>query len=39
MRAAGFSAGCIWQKRDFAVLMGIKGSPFPRKSRVAVTYR
>jgi len=35
MRAAGFSAGCIWQKRDFAVLMGIKGSPFPRKSRVA----
>ena len=30
MRTAGFSAGCIWQKRDFAVLMGIKGSPFAR---------
>jgi len=30
MRAAGFSAGSIWQKRDFVVLMGIKGSPFLR---------
>jgi SAM-dependent methyltransferase len=28
MREAGFSAGCIWQKRDFAVLMGVKGRPF-----------
>ena len=31
MREAGFSAGSIWQKRDFAVLMGIKGSPFRRR--------
>jgi SAM-dependent methyltransferase len=27
MRKAGFSAGSIWQKRDFAVLMGVKGKP------------
>lgn len=27
MRNAGFSAGVIWQKRDFAVLMGVKGNP------------
>ena len=27
MRKAGFSAGSIWQKRDFAVLMGVKGEP------------
>lgn len=27
MRKAGFSAGVIWQKRDFAVLMGVKGEP------------
>jgi SAM-dependent methyltransferase len=32
MREAGFSAGCIWQKRDFAVLMGIKGRPFGRRT-------
>jgi len=32
MREAGFSAGCIWQKRDFAVLMGIKGKPFGRRT-------
>jgi len=29
MRKAGFSAGTIWQKRDFAVLMGVKGKPLP----------
>jgi SAM-dependent methyltransferase len=27
MRQAGFTAGSIWQKRDFAVLMGVKGRP------------
>ena len=27
MRRAGFTAGSIWQKRDFAVLMGVKGKP------------
>jgi SAM-dependent methyltransferase len=27
MRSAGFAAGCIWQKRDFAILMGVKGRP------------
>lgn len=27
MRKAGFIAGSIWQKRDFAVLMGVKGKP------------
>ena len=32
MREAGFSAGCIWQKRDFAVLMGVKGKPFGRET-------
>jgi SAM-dependent methyltransferase len=31
MRAAGFTAGCIWQKRDFAVLMGVKGKPLRRE--------
>jgi SAM-dependent methyltransferase len=30
MRQAGFTAGCIWQKRDFAVLMGVKGRPLRR---------
>ncbi len=28
LRAAGFAAGCIWRKMDFAVLAGIKGRPF-----------
>jgi cyclopropane fatty-acyl-phospholipid synthase-like methyltransferase len=27
IRKAGFIAGSIWQKRDFAVLMGVKGEP------------
>jgi hypothetical protein len=27
MRAAGFAAGCIWRKREFAVVAGIKGAP------------
>ena len=27
LRAAGFSAGCIWKKRASAVLLGVKGSP------------
>jgi SAM-dependent methyltransferase len=27
MRSVGFTAGSIWQKRDFAVLMGVKGKP------------
>lgn len=27
MRAAGFAAGCIWRKREFAVLLGVKGRP------------
>jgi SAM-dependent methyltransferase len=31
MRKAGFMAGCIWQKRDFAVLMGVKGKPLRRR--------
>jgi SAM-dependent methyltransferase len=31
MRTAGFTAGCIWQKRDFAVLMGVKGKPLKRR--------
>ncbi|MBN1808811.1 MAG: class I SAM-dependent methyltransferase [Planctomycetes bacterium] len=30
MRSAGFAAGCIWRKRQFAVLMGVKGDPFFR---------
>jgi 2-polyprenyl-3-methyl-5-hydroxy-6-metoxy-1,4-benzoquinol methylase len=30
MRRAGFTAGSIWQKRDFAVLMGVKGKPLRR---------
>ncbi len=29
LRAAGFAAGCIWRKREFAVLMAVKGQPFP----------
>jgi hypothetical protein len=28
LRKAGFAAGEIWRKREFAVLMGVKGSPF-----------
>ncbi len=28
LRAAGFAAGCIWRKREFAVLMALKGNPF-----------
>jgi SAM-dependent methyltransferase len=28
MRAAGFVADCIWRKMEFAVLMGMKGTPF-----------
>lgn len=31
MRDAGFTAGSIWQKRDFAVLMGVKGKPLGRR--------
>lgn len=31
MRKAGFTAGCIWQKRDFAVLMGVKGKPLRQR--------
>jgi SAM-dependent methyltransferase len=31
MRKAGFMAGCIWQKRDFAVLMGVKGKPLRKR--------
>jgi SAM-dependent methyltransferase len=27
MRAAGFAAGCIWRKREFAALCGVKGEP------------
>jgi SAM-dependent methyltransferase len=27
LRAAGFSAGCIWRQREFAVLLGVKGRP------------
>ena len=32
MRDAGFRAGCIWRKMESAVLVGIKGSPFPGKA-------
>lgn len=32
MRSAGFTAGCIWQKRDFAVLMGVKRKPLGRNN-------
>ena len=32
MRKAGFTAGSIWQKRDFAVLMGVKGNPLARQA-------
>lgn len=32
MRKAGFTAGCIWQKRDFAVLVGVKGKPLKRRN-------
>jgi SAM-dependent methyltransferase len=28
LRRAGFAAGCIWRKREFAVLMAVKGQPF-----------
>jgi len=28
LRATGFAAGCIWRKREFAVLMALKGNPF-----------
>jgi SAM-dependent methyltransferase len=31
MRRVGFTAGCIWQKRDFAVLMGVKGKPLKHR--------
>ena len=31
MRRAGFAAGCIWQKRDFAVLVGVKGKPLKHR--------
>ena len=34
MRRAGFNAGCIWQKRDFAVLMGVKGRPLKQRESV-----
>lgn len=27
MRHAGFEAGCIWRKREFAVVLGVKGKP------------
>jgi len=27
MREAGFAAGCIWRKREFAVLCGVRGEP------------
>jgi len=27
MRKAGFQCGCIWRKREFAVVLGLKGSP------------
>lgn len=27
MRHAGFEAGCIWRKREFAVVLGVKGNP------------
>ncbi|MHC4916891.1 MAG: class I SAM-dependent methyltransferase [Planctomycetota bacterium] len=30
LRAAGFASGCIWRKREFAVLMAVKGRPFGR---------
>jgi SAM-dependent methyltransferase len=29
LNAAGFTADCIWRKLEFAVLLGIKGKPFP----------
>jgi len=27
LRSAGFEAGCIWRKRESAVLLGVKGQP------------
>ncbi len=27
MRKAGFACGCIWRKREFAVVLGVKGGP------------
>ena len=27
MRAAGFACSCIWRKREFAVILGVKGQP------------
>jgi len=31
LRDAGFAAGCIWRKMEFAVLAGIKGRPFRKE--------
>jgi cyclopropane fatty-acyl-phospholipid synthase-like methyltransferase len=30
MRRAGFACGCMWRKREFAVLLGVKGQPLAR---------
>lgn len=30
MRDAGFAAGCLWRKREFAVVAGVKGRPLAR---------
>jgi 2-polyprenyl-3-methyl-5-hydroxy-6-metoxy-1,4-benzoquinol methylase len=39
MRKAGFSAGIIWQKRDFAVLMGVKGEPLASNGTHPICFR
>jgi SAM-dependent methyltransferase len=31
MRDAGFDAACIWRKREFAIVLGIKGQPPMRR--------
>ncbi len=32
MRRAGFSSGCIWRKREFAVVLGVRGKPLATRT-------